>query len=56
MKAYQNEIMSLLYMESERKSQKLGQTLFKIKATPLTSLKYKSNEAIEFLHPRHAFT
>lgn len=54
MKAYQNEVLSLLYLEGERKSEKLIQTLSKIK--PMTSLKYTSNEAIEFPHPRHAFT
>lgn len=31
MKAYQNEVLSLLYLESERKSEKLSQTLSKIK-------------------------
>lgn len=31
MKAYQTEVLSLLYLESERKSEKLGQALNKIK-------------------------
>lgn len=31
MKANKNEVLSLLYLKSERKSEKLGQTLSKIK-------------------------
>lgn len=54
MRAYQNEVLKPTLSGEGEKKWKLGQALYKTKPPQWQVL--NKNEAIKFLHPRHAFT